>query len=412
MEVPCPNCDTVTKLDITFEVKNFVCPTCQTLFNANQNGQLVFGGRKFNHEQAFVDGLNVGQKGMLKGIEYMVVAIIVKLAYGSFYWAEYVLQDASGKFRYLSESDGHWIFLEQVPEEYEIATRPRFLTHDDIRMRLYDFTATKIVGAKGFFDFILPTQDLYMTEYINPPYIVSIEKNGEETATFFGEHIGRKEVMKAFGMQTAPGKIGTGIVQPFFVNLRNLSLVFCSVAVLIFVTHLLIYNNRTAQTVLDETFTISEQNNKEFVSRPFALDGGSAPLTVNVSSDIDNSWLNVQVALVNEKTNEEVYANKDVEFYHGYEGGESWSEGGRSETLQLCGVTAGKYHLLVTPMWAPENNSNNYMQVRAVWNEPSMWNVWFPILTMAGIWIALFFLNSNYEKKRWSESDYSPYDHE
>lgn len=410
MEVPCPNCNTVTKLDVAFEIRNFACPSCQTLFNANEEGQLVFQGRKLAHRQTFEKGLEVGQKGILKGIEYTVTGILVKRAYGSFYWTEYMLQDAAGNFRYLSDSEGHWIFLEEVADQYEVSKHPPLLTHDGIRMRLYHYTDVAIVGAKGFFDFVLPTQNVRMTEYINPPYLISIEKINGENTTFFGAHINKKEVVKGFGMPSAHMKLGTGIVQPFFVNLKSLAIVFCCVAILIFVSHLLIYQERPEQTVLDQTFTISEQNNKEFVSRPFTLSGGSAPLTVAVQSDIDNSWLNVQVALVNEQTNEEIYANKDVEFYHGVEGGESWSEGDRSETLHICGVPAGKYHLLVTPMWAPENNANNYMMVKGVWNEPSMWNAWFPVLVMAGIWAGLFFLNWNFEKKRWSESDYSPYE--
>ncbi|MFT3794976.1 DUF4178 domain-containing protein [Flavobacterium sp.] len=412
MEVPCSHCHTVTKLDVAFEVKHFVCPNCQSVFRTNQNGLLVYAGKKLQHQTSFSKGLEVGQKGTLKGTEYTVVGIIVKKAYGSFYWTEYTLQDASGNFRYLSDSEEHWIFLEEVPEKYEVGNRPRLLTHDDIRMRLYHHTKVDIVGAKGFFDVELALDGgVFVIEYINPPFIVSIERMGKEEVTFFGEHISRREVMKAFGLgRPMHMKVGTGIVQPFLVNLRSAAIILCSVAILIFVTHMFVYSGRRAETVMQTTFTITDSNNRQFVSNPFTLQGGSAPLTVVVDSDIDNSWLNVDVALVNELTNEEVYANKDVEYYHGYEGGESWSEGDKSETLQLCGVTAGKYHLIVTPMWAPENGSNNYMQVKAIWNNPSMWNAWFPIIIMGVTLLILYLLNLNFEKKRWSESDYSPYE--
>jgi hypothetical protein len=48
---------------------------------------------------------------------------------------------------------------------------------------------------------------------------------------------------------------------------------------------------------------------------------------------VDNSWANVGLGLVNEKTNEIVYASKDIEEYHGYEDGENWSEGRRDESF-------------------------------------------------------------------------------
>ena len=410
MEVPCSNCQTVTRVEVAFEVRNFVCPNCQSVFAPNNNGLLAFTGQKLQHEQTFENGLTVGQKGVLKGVAYTVVGIIVKKAYGTFYWTEYTLQDASGKFRYLADSEGHWIFLEEVTEKYNLTNRPRFLKHGDIDLRLYHHTKVEIVGAKGFFDLSLPLKgNVFMIEYVNPPYIVSVERMGPDEVTFFGTHINRKEVVKAFAMERTNARVGTGIVQPFFVNVRGVAIVFCVAAILIFLTHIAVYNGQKSQDVLEQTFTISEQNNKSFVSKPFTLEGGSAPLTVFLDSDIDNSWLNVSVALVNEQTNEEVYADKDVEYYHGYEGGESWSEGDRRETLQLCGVAKGRYHLLVTPMWAPENQSNNYMRVRAVWNQPSTWNAWFQIIAMGILLAGLYFLNFNFEKKRWADSDYSPY---
>ena len=59
-------------------------------------------------------------------------------------------------------------------------------------------------------------------------------------------------------------------------------------------------------------------------------------------------WANVQLSLVNEKTNEIVYTSKDIEQYHGYEDGESWSEGSQSEEFNLCGVSSGQYHFLIS----------------------------------------------------------------
>ena len=55
------------------------------------------------------------------------------------------------------------------------------------------------------------------------------------------------------------------------------------------------------------------------------------------------------MALVNENNGEEVYASKDIEYYHGYTDGENWTEGSNSEDFNLCGVAAGKYHLTITP---------------------------------------------------------------
>jgi hypothetical protein len=161
---------------------------------------------------------------------------------------------------------------------------------------------------------------------------------------------------------------------------------------------------------LSQSLTFDQYNEKSFVSPSFVLEGGSAPLTISTRSDVDNSWANLQVALVNEKTNEEIYANKDIEYYHGYTDGENWTEGDTSEEFNICGVSEGKYHIVITPMKAPEDIANNFIKVNAVWNQPSMWNVWMPILFMGILTVGLYYLSIYFEQKRWTESNYSPYD--
>jgi hypothetical protein len=65
-------------------------------------------------------------------------------------------------------------------------------------------------------------------------------------------------------------------------------------------------------------------------------------------SNVDNSWANVELSLINEKTNETEYTSKDIEEYHGYEDGESWSEGSKNEEFNFCGVAPGKYHFTIS----------------------------------------------------------------
>ena len=81
-----------------------------------------------------------------------------------------------------------------------------------------------------------------------------------------------------------------------------------------------------------------------------------------------------------------------------------------SVLFSLLGIAILLIGYLIIEKITPENNSNNYVEVKAIWNEPSTWNVWLPIIIIAGVCVGLYFLNVNFEQKRWSESDYSPYD--
>ena len=64
-------------------------------------------------------------------------------------------------------------------------------------------------------------------------------------------------------------------------------------------------------------------------------------------SNVDNSWANVELSLVNEKTNETEYASKDIEQYHGYEGGKAGAKEVEEE-FNICGVAPGKYHFTIS----------------------------------------------------------------
>ena len=75
---------------------------------------------------------------------------------------------------------------------------PKSITYDSSSFHLYEYSDTDIDNAAGFFDFELPVKRVHLTEYIQPPLMISIEKmNGVETA-FLGEYISKKEIKKAF----------------------------------------------------------------------------------------------------------------------------------------------------------------------------------------------------------------------
>jgi hypothetical protein len=53
--------------------------------------------------------------------------------------------------------------------------------------------------------------------------------------------------------------------------------------------------------VLDTQLALANFTTKDFVSPSFTLSGSPAPLKVKLYAPVSNSWVNVQVALINEK---------------------------------------------------------------------------------------------------------------
>jgi len=407
MQIKCIKCSTVTEAKgVDFKVINFGCPNCKKVISYKDVPQGAIVDDLTNKRPPST--LSIGQKGILKGKDYTVTGVIIKKVDPIYFWTEYILTSANNDWLYLSETDGHWILLEEVEDRYDVSDYPQTLVYKDIRMDIYDHANTTIVSAQGFFSYDLPNGRIKMIEYIDPPYMFSIEIDKNESS-YFGEHISKGQIKRAFGVKSMPYRSGVGIVQPFAVNVRYMAITFCVFAVLILTSHLFIYSGRQSTVVLNETLSFNDYGGKDYVSKPFTLQGGSAPLTILVSSNVDNSWASVQVALINEKTSDEEYASKDIEYYHGYEGGENWSEGSNDENFNLCGVNAGTYHLVVTPQKPPEDVTNNNLSVKAEWNTPSMWNMVIPIILMAVITIVCYYLGLYFEQRRWAESDYSPY---
>ncbi|TZF96327.1 DUF4178 domain-containing protein [Chryseobacterium panacisoli] len=343
MHYVCPACESENKLDLTFPVEEYVCQTCSHLIDATGNKQIKH--LKVPTENVVLD---VGQKGKIKGVEYTVVAIVVKKYGNSIFWREYSLKDSKGNDAFLSESDGHWVFLIPIhPDDFK-SKNSKLPTYAGRTYRWYENSQCSIDAAAGFFDEHLDFSIATYKEYVNGTRMISQEKTSKKSQYFYGEHISKYEVKRAFKIAHLPYYTGIGIVQPYYFDTRQALNIFCVAALMICLLQLYVYTSRTNETVFEQSINFTDVKDKELVSKSFTLSGGSAPLKVNAFSAVDNSWANVQLSLVNESTNEVVYTSKDIEQYHGYEDGESWSEGNQSEDFNLCGVTSGQYHFLIS----------------------------------------------------------------
>jgi hypothetical protein len=399
MTVPCSNCNTTTTLDVNFEVTTFACPNCTSVYRNHQNQGLKFYNK--SKPYSFDEKLEIGKTASFDDKEYKILGVLIKENKG-FEWAEYILEGKEGDYLYLSEAAGHWIILTEIEFKTKVGNHPLTVEHGEVIYDRYDYYYPTLIAAQGFFDFDV-FDKIELIEFINPPLMLSFEKLGHQQTAFLGKHISKSEIKKAFGTSNLPSKKGIGQVQPFIFDIRSLALTFCCIAVLILITNWYLNKDRVEKNVLNTEIPFDQFTTKDYITPSFNLVGSSAPLSIRVHSNVDNSWANVQVALINETTGEEIYANKDVEYYHGYTDGENWTEGDPTEEFNICGVAAGKYHLAITPMKATEDVINQTIQIQATWSSPSTRNVWMVFIFMAVFVIGMFYLEKNFEQRRWNE---------
>ena len=337
----CPSCNTENKLDHAFHVTNYICKSCSKIVRTATNE----AGKIINKPTENVV-LDVGMKGFLDNTEFTVVAIVVKKYGSSTYWREYYLKDKFGKNAFLSESNGHWVLM--YPKDKPLEEFKYYCEFEGKKYRWYESTPNSIHSAAGFFEDRLEFKLYNYKEFVNGTEMVSWEEVDGKKQFFWGKHIPKGKIKRAFKPPYMPNYYGIGIVQPFYYNISSMINIIGITALLISLLQLYIYISRTNKTVFEESISFAEVKDKELVSQSFTLSGGSAPMKLDLSSEVDNSWANAQISLVNEETNEITYTSQDVEYYHGTDGGESWSEGSRTNNFNFCGVAPGKYHFLIS----------------------------------------------------------------
>lgn len=402
----CKSCNTQTTVQNNVEFVCFACPNCGSLYNLKSSNLPLL--KKYTYKPLDVV-LPIGLKGTIDNIEYEIINALVKFLGAFTYTKEYTLVSKDNQYLYLSECNGHWIQLKQVDDIEVKKSGTLRIKYKDIAYNKFDYYSPSLVRAYGFFDFELPKFDNFVVEYINPPFILSTERINTDTVTYLGHHISKGKIKKAFKNQALPSKTGYGVVQPFLFNLRDTALLFCATIIIVLVTHLYLNQERTNEDVLNTSLNFSEFKDRDFVSPSFTLEGSSAPLKIDLESPVSNSWAWVGISVVNETTNDEIFAEQDIEYYTGYEGGERWSEGSSNSDFYICGLGPGKYHLAIKASKQETDPFNENVHVTAKWGNAMNWNFGVIIFLLIGVFAALYFARYYFEKTRWSDSSYTPF---
>jgi hypothetical protein len=143
-----------------------------------------------------------------------------------------------------------------------------------------------------------------------------------------------------------------------------------------------------------------------FSTEGFLLEGTKS-LQIEMDAPISNDWFYASFTLVNETTGTEYEFSKEIEYYHGVDDGESWSEGSTQGDAFLSRIPEGRYHINIYPEFS---FYGEYFNINVYRNEPIYSNFFIALLVLA-LFPIFYFVRKHYkEQQRWSDSDYSPYD--
>ncbi len=250
-------------------------------------------------------------------------------------------------------------------------------------------------------------------DYISPPYMLSVEGNAKEINVSLGEYIDRNDVAEAFEISPSllPPENGVAPNQPGPYQGRLGKILWVTAFAIFGVFAVQVFGLATSDNVQVYTTWTSvapHQKDQTFGTPPFNLPKDSN-VFIRSTAMVENDWVELRLSLVNDKTHQEYAVTQAIEYYKGYEDGESWSEGSQHAETFLSKIPSGDYRLLVdTDAGAFQYNlpANFLLEVK---RDVLSWsNFWFTFLLLIIYPVFALFKHWRFETKRWAESDYAP----
>ncbi|MBY0490480.1 MAG: DUF4178 domain-containing protein [Gemmatimonadaceae bacterium] len=374
----------------------------------------------------------IGTRGTWKGVRWDVIGfqrVEISVEGTAYSWDEYVCFNPYRGFFYLSEYEGHWNVIEKQHRRAEDETggeRPT-ATFDGLTFKHFQTASAYTTHALGEFPWELRYGDrIIARDFVAPPYILSAEASDNEVTWSLGTYTPPEVIAKAFGLKSLPSPRGVFANQPNpYTDLPKRMFGVFGIAMLVLIG-MLVLNAAFAsdRVVFNHTYEFArarpqllapeaaagdnEPTGDAFVTEPFQLDGRPSSLAIALSAPLENDWMYVNLALINEATGETREAGRQISYYHGTDSDGSWSEGGRSETLRLSNVPAGRYFLRIQPEGGEPGRGPIPYRVEVRRDQPYYLLYGLAFLVLLVPTILALLPSAGFEGRRWAESDHAP----
>ncbi|MBO9200899.1 MULTISPECIES: DUF4178 domain-containing protein [Niastella] len=405
-EIACKKCSATNRLYSWPFTRSYSCDACGACYEIkNGDSDLLRVTMKSDRQPV----IPLQSTGTIRGVEYRLVGFAEKEDEEGYSWREYTLFSPVQGYAFLSEFNGHWIFLK------ETADAPVLFKAKDIDFyfsgkifRPYNRYRYSLVYAQGEFpEKIFDNDQTHCVEYIYPPEIWVREMHSEGISWYHGTHLSGKELRTAFPGISLPYTIGVGAVQSAgnvgsTVLKRSMLGILALFLLLFFIT--MAFNRN--QVVYDNFITLPDSTNLPMlVTQKFKLDKWRSNLEFDISAPVRNNWFEVGITLVNADNGTEYSIEKGVEKYSGYEDGESWSEGSDQDDAILHSIPAGNYFLEIQP--ARGDATVDSFSLRVTYDVP-MWRNFFMFVIFALLpVVGIFFRGAYLESVRWQNSPFT-----
>jgi hypothetical protein len=412
LQVNCPHCGGALDLRAPDKSERVACPSCASLLELHEGNLRFLTALKGDKVEPV---LPLGSVGTLPEGPMTVIGMLERsVTYENvpYFWEEYLLYEPRLGFRWLVRSDHHWNYVKPLPPG-DVHGSGLIRQCHDRKFKLFqkgDASVTYVIGECYWK--VSVGETVQTADYVSPPEMLSREmsisaEGSEEINWSLGTYLTPDEVETAFKVRglRRPWKIGPN--QPY--RYKNIYRSWGLLSVLAGVLAMFFVVTASHRRVYDRTFGLDFSQNKsqEFFTEPIELQA-RRNIQVTVETAVNNTWLDVQGAFVNDATGVVQHFEVPVEYYQGVDGGESWSEGGQHNYTVLSSLPAGKYTLALYVEGEP-GKQPRYMSLKIDQGVPRWLYVFLLLLLLSVFPLGMALYHLNFEYRRWQDSDYSPF---
>jgi ribosomal protein L37AE/L43A len=402
----CPSC--AAPLKITHEnIETLGCHSCGALLDTGRDEVKLI---KRAAGKLKLPRLPPGSRGTLRGQAVEIIGYMRRCmsADGKEYcWGEYVCLGKDNALVWLTEYDGHWSLAH--PLKQSVAGNASQATIGKDRFKHFQSYTARVDVVLGEFPWrVRADERAKLADYIAPPRLLSRETTDKEVSWTLAEYIEPAEIEAAFSLkQPLPKPQGVYANQPNLLEERHRLVCkrFWRFALVALVIHLVLMVVMPGGMQIKQSLVFTPDDDEPQLSQEFRLHAETPRLEVASETNLNNNWIGLGMTLVNKDTGENWQAMREISRYEGVDGGESWSEGSRSDSVVFRDLLPGVYLLMIEPDMdaasPPVTLTLNVERAGSRWSSlllVLLLLVAFPIYTR----IRMF----SFEVKRWAESDH------
>jgi hypothetical protein len=414
----CPHCAGSIELRVPERSLCVACPYCASLLDCEGPLAVLALGQP-DGELARIP---LGASGALEGTHYVVTGRLRRTATysdGFLSWDEYLLYARDAGYRWLVHARGHYSFVTPLPAG-AVHEGDKAASYAGTRFQIYDRAQARVTGVWGEFYWKVSVGETVETrDYIAPPAMLSREASEHEVHWSLGLYQSPAEIQRAFQLERLPDdRQGVAGNQPF--AHRHLVWVTAALALGLLICTLLRLALAQARPVyavqlpFDASALVTSASAGEaaptgsyvFFTPSFELQARQNT-RVDLAVPLSNSWVYASVDLIEEASGKIRNFGEELSSYSGVEGGEAWSEGS-SSVGHVLGAGAAGSHVLRLELQTPVRPSGAF-RLRVTQNVFPWSQLGWALLVLGLPAAALGLYQWNFERMRWSDSDYAPH---